>query len=412
MKFIHAADLHLDSPLIGLDRYEGAPVDRIRGATRLALQRMIDIAIDEMVDFVLIAGDVYDGNWKDFNTGLFFSMQMHRLREADIKVYLVRGNHDAANRMTMTLNLPDNVRSFSHKEPQTIFDEELGIAIHGQSYAKGAVTDNLATNYGDTQSGFLNIGLLHTNVGGFSAHENYAPCSLSDLVNKGYQYWALGHVHQNQILNECPWVVYSGNTQGRHIREEGPKGCLLVNVNNCVIDDLDFRQLDNVRWKQCHVAIDTAVSPEEAIVLVLEAVELLLGELTGELLVVRIILEGHSKAHVGLVKDQERWRNEIRGQLFQFQDNVWLESVKFDSRKSIDLESILKREDALGDLFRLINNVSADSELIQKFRQEMIEPLAAKLPLELRSTHGIEIVTSELERHIANAKIILHQKLL
>src|SRR3954465_6654233 len=160
--FLHAADIHLDSPLRGLERYEHAPIDRIRGATRRAFERMIQLAIDRRVDFVLIAGDLYDGDWRDYNTGLPLVRELGRLRDAEIPVFLIAGNHDAANKMTRALRLPVNVRVLDADQSETVRLESLGVAIHGQSFARAAVTENLVARYPAAVSGWMNIGLLHT----------------------------------------------------------------------------------------------------------------------------------------------------------------------------------------------------------------------------------------------------------
>ncbi len=181
-KFIHAADIHLDSPLKGLEQYEGAPVEDIRGATRRALEKLVELAIEREVDFVLIAGDLYDGDWKDHNTGLFFVRQMSYLREANIPVIMINGNHDAANRMTKSLRLPHNVEVLSHTRSQTAKTKklrELGVAVHGRSFAKAAEYDNLARDYPPKQDGLFNIGLLHTSLAGAEGHEPYAPCTIA-----------------------------------------------------------------------------------------------------------------------------------------------------------------------------------------------------------------------------------------
>src|SRR5271166_4274433 len=195
ISFIHAADIHLDSPLKGLERYENAPVERIRGATRRAFTRLIDLAIEKRVEFVLIAGDLYDGDWRDYNTGLYLTRQLGRLRDMGIRVFIIAGNHDAANKMTRTLRLPDNVRLLAHDRPETVRLDDLGIAIHGQSFAKAAVVENLAAAYPAPLSGCINIGLLHTALSGADGHERYAPCTLEELRGRSYDYWALGHVH-------------------------------------------------------------------------------------------------------------------------------------------------------------------------------------------------------------------------
>ena len=173
--FIHAADLHLDSPLRGLDRYDGAPVEEIRGATRRAVENLVDLAIAQSVDFLLIAGDIYDGDWRDYNTGLFFLAQMSRLRESGVQVFFIRGNHDAASQITRRLALPDHVRKFSTRKAHTITLDDLGVAIHGQGFSNRAVDEDLSQEYPAPVPGMLNIGLLHTSATGREGHDTYAP---------------------------------------------------------------------------------------------------------------------------------------------------------------------------------------------------------------------------------------------
>ncbi|HEX6986053.1 MAG TPA: DNA repair exonuclease, partial [Planctomycetaceae bacterium] len=212
-KFLHAADLHLDSPLRGLDRYDGAPVEAIRQATRRAVENLVDLAIAERVAFVLIAGDVYDGDWPDYNTGLFFARQMAKLREAGIAVYLLAGNHDAASVITRALTLPDNVAVFPTDAPGTLIHEGANVAIHGQGFRTRAVLDDLSANYPKATPGCFNIGLLHTAAAGCDGHDPYAPCTVEGLRNRGYDYWALGHIHLRQTLcDDGTFIAYSGNT--------------------------------------------------------------------------------------------------------------------------------------------------------------------------------------------------------
>src|SRR5262245_22532176 len=205
MKFVHAADLHLDSPLRGLVRYDGAPVERMRAATRHALVNLVDLCLAEDAAFLLLAGDLFDGDWRDYGTGLFFLSEMARLRPAGIHVYLVRGNHDAASHVTRYLKLPEHVHELSWRRPETLVLEDRGVAIHGQSFATRAVTEDLATHYPDAIRDLLNVGLLHTCADGREGHERYAPCSVETLRNKGYDYWALGHVHAREVLARDPW---------------------------------------------------------------------------------------------------------------------------------------------------------------------------------------------------------------
>ncbi|MCG8551932.1 MAG: DNA repair exonuclease, partial [Desulfobacterales bacterium] len=195
-KFIHAADIHLDSPLRGLSRYESAPVEAIRNACRRAFQNLVDLAIEEKAAFVLLAGDLYDGDWKDYSTGIFLSREMGRLNQHNIQVFCVAGNHDAANRMTKSLDTPSNMKMFSAGKVETVKLEELSVAIHGRSFKKRHVDENLAAGFCSAEKGMFNIGLLHTSLDGRKEHANYAPCSLDDLISKEYQYWALGHIHK------------------------------------------------------------------------------------------------------------------------------------------------------------------------------------------------------------------------
>jgi DNA repair exonuclease SbcCD nuclease subunit len=217
MKFVHAADLHLDSPMRGLATYPGAPIEAMRGATRQAFESLVELCVDENAQLLVIAGDIYDGDWKDFSTGLYLRAQLTRLREADIEVVLIRGNHDAASVITRNLRLP-GVHVLPHDKPKSVVLEDVGAVVHGQSFATRAVTANLAAGYPDPLPDLVNVGLLHTCLGGYAEHENYAPCRLEELIARRYDYWALGHVHEHAVLHVDPHVVFAGNIQGRQGR--------------------------------------------------------------------------------------------------------------------------------------------------------------------------------------------------
>ncbi len=178
MKFLHAADIHLDSPLRGLERYESAPVEKIRLASRLALENLVALAIEQKVDFVLLAGDTFDGDGKDWNTALFFTKQMGRLAEAQIPVLMISGNHDALSKMTRSVQLPRNVTLLGTKKAETHRLEEQQVAIHGQSFQNASVPENMVPGYPTAVKGWFNIGMLHTSATGREGHERYAPCSV------------------------------------------------------------------------------------------------------------------------------------------------------------------------------------------------------------------------------------------
>lgn len=358
MKFLHAADLHLDSPMRGLGAYDGAPVDDLRGATRRALQNLVDLALEEQVAFVLIAGDVFDGTWRDFNTGLFYVAQIRRLREADIPVVAIAGNHDAESRMTKGLPLPDGYTLLSAKAPQTLELPEHGVAVHGQSFATVAVTDDLSAGYPDPLPAVLNIGLLHTSAGGREGHANYAPCTVAALVARGYDYWALGHVHGREVLHEDPWVVFPGNVQGRHARETGPKGATLVTVDDGRITDVAHRDLDVVRWAACEVDVSACATPDEVAVAAVDALGAHVDAAGSRLVAARVIAEGVTDAHAAVARDPETVIAAIRARALDVHgDRVWIEKVLLRTRPKVDVAALRGRDDATGEVLRTVDQV-------------------------------------------------------
>jgi DNA repair exonuclease SbcCD nuclease subunit len=385
LKFLHAADLHLDSPLRGLERYEGAPIDEIRGASRRALENLVDLAIEEDVAFVLLAGDLYDGDWKDYNTGLFFTRQMVRLQEAGIGAYIVAGNHDAASQLTKALRPPKNVHIFSTRRPETVVAEEHGIAVHGQGYATRSVTEDLVRHYPMASPDLFNIGLLHTSLDGRPGHEPYAPCSIDSLRSRGYQYWALGHVHKREVVSEDPWIVFPGNIQGRHARETGPKGCSLVVVDEGEVTRVEHRTLDVVRWMECSVDLNDVVNLDEVYDRVGHALADAVVEAEERLLAVRLRLSGACPAHTRLRAERERVVNECRSLAGSLASGeIWIEKVVFDTRRAESEEAALARDDAFGGLLRSIRDLELDSARLSQLGEEVAD-LNAKLPLELRS---------------------------
>jgi len=410
-KFIHAADIHLDSPLKGLEQYDGAPTTEIRGAARRALENLVELAIEESVRFVLIAGDFYDGDWRDYNTGLFFTQQMVRLREADIPVYLIAGNHDAANRMTRHLKLPDNVHLLSAGAAETKVLSDLDVAIHGQSFATAAVYDNLAAAYPAPKTGALNIGLLHT-CATSQEHERYAPCSLDELKLKGYDYWALGHVHLRQTFSEAPWIGFSGNLQGRHIRETGPKGCLLVTVAADRTLDVQFRELDVLRWERAIVDTSQTRSAEELLDHFYSKIEHLQASAAGRFLAVRVEFSGATEAHQQLQARREHWTQEVRSRAIQAgRGDVWVEKVKFRTRPP-EINSSDDRVDAsaLGEIRDLFESLREAPGQLQDWDFQL-DDLNRKLPGDLKSL--LQHEDSEwLAERIAEAESILLEELL
>jgi predicted phosphodiesterase len=399
MKFIHTADLHLDSPLRGLERYEGAPVEAMRQATRRAAENIVSLALRERVDFVLIAGDVYDGDWRDFNTGLFFARQMSRLREADIPVFLIRGNHDAASQITRELSLPDNVREFSSRSAGTETMEALGVAVHGQSFPNREVTEDLSQSYPEARPGLFNIGLLHTSADGREGHASYAPCTLDGLRAKGYHYWALGHVHQREVLCQEPWILFPGNPQGRHARETGPKSCTLVTADNGRITQVDTHEVDVARWLQCVIPAEAVRRPEDLLEWVRHWLEKEAGAAEERLLAVRLRVTGHCPAHGQLTAQSERLVAECR-QLANDAGNgrVWVEKVKIDTQPLVAAAGSGPGTTPLDDLLRYTRGLPENPQELQAMAL-CLEALGNKLPAELRQ--GVDGLDLQNLKHLA-----------
>jgi len=388
-RFIHTADVHIDSPLIGLTRHEGSAAERIRSATREAFDNLIGQAIDEQVAFVVIAGDLYDGDWRDFHTGLFFSLQMGRLAKAGIRAFVLYGNHDAESQITRRLSLPDNVKVFSARKPDSFLVNEFKVALHGQSFRQRDVTDNLVPGYPDPVSGMFNIGVLHTALGGMAGHENYAPCSLDDLKTKGYDYWALGHVHNGQVVHENPHVVFPGNLQGRHIRETGPKGAHLVTVEDGEITDFTTLHCDVVRWSRLSVPVDDCGHSAEVSDRVRQSIEqAVAAEADGRLLACRIELTGTSKIHGELLASAEDLMAEAQAAALGIGDDAaWIERLVVLTQPQRDPSASADQQDALGELRSMLADAGKDDGLLQQLASDIGE-LSRRLPADLRT--GVE----------------------
>ena len=379
--FLHAADIHLDSPLKGLEVYPDAPVEQIRGAARRAFDNLVELAIAEGVAFVLLAGDLYDGEWKDYNTGIYFVNRMGRLRAAGIPVFLVAGNHDAASQITRALHLPDNVTLFSHKKVESRTLAPLGVVIHGQSFSARSVSDDLSRHYPQGDPELFNIGLLHTSLNGRPGHEPYAPCTLDGLRSKGYQYWALGHVHQREELARDPWIVFPGNLQGRHIRETGAKGCTLVTVAAGRVESVEARELDVLRWADCRLDVGGCERPEVLLEMVRTTFTAARAEAAGRPLAVRLVLTGTTALHGRLHEHSGHWQEEFRAVAAGLGD-LWVEKIIFNTRQIPQPGGDLADDSPLAVLQKAVADLQfAGSRLLDHLPE--LEQLRSKLPPEL-----------------------------
>ena len=388
LRVLHAADLHVDSPMRGLVAYDGAPVDEIRSATRTALRALVAEAIERRVHLVLLAGDLYDGSWRDYNTGLFVVSQLAELHDAGIPVVIVYGNHDAESQLTKNLRLPPNTKVLASDKPESHVFADLGIAVHGQSYATRAIDADLSLAYPSADPGLVNIGMLHTCFNGSLGHEPYAPCTIAGLRSRRYDYWALGHVHEHAIVCEEPMAVFPGNLQGRHVRETGPKGATLVTFvdHEPNIEQLTF---DIVRWERCRVDLTEADSLDECLARCREGLLGVSG--TGATTyAIRVELVGSTTVNSLLRSKSEQVTNEVRALSLALDGtDVWIEKVAVATTPPTGRPT-LEGDGAAGEISRVLADLKGDISTLVAIEGSPIPSLAA-LRSQLRAASGSDL---------------------
>jgi len=379
LRFLHAADLHLDSPLAGLRAREDLPAQHLRHCTRRAFSKLIDLAIEEDVAFLLLAGDVFDADWKSFETGLFFAAEIRRLQRP---CFMVRGNHDARSVITKSLPRPDNLHEFPAERAGSVVRHDLRVAIHGRSFAARTATENLAASYPPPAPGLLNIGLLHSSAEDRGEHETYAPCTVGELAARGYDYWALGHIHDRRVLHEAPWIVFPGNLQGRHARETGPKGAVLVHVEHGRIARIEHRALDVLRWARIEV------DATGADVLTLQerlrgATEAAIADAHGRPVVARLVFTGATALHARLVTDHDEEAALALDAADAAGGALWIETVRAQTRPARGPDG-----EAMDALKQAFDAVAADPAR----RAALLDDLAAlrrELPAPVREAAAL-----------------------
>jgi DNA repair exonuclease SbcCD nuclease subunit len=397
--FIHAADLHIDSPLAGLSLKDAGVAQRFAEAGRRAVEALIEQTIESRARFLILAGDIFDGDWKDVSTGLFFVRALGALHRAGIPVFIVKGNHDADSVMSRDLPYAETVKVFGANKAETFALDDARVALHGRSFAQ-RLTADFVESYPVRREGWLNIGVLHTSLDGTRGHEGYAPCGVEDLKRFGYDYWALGHVHAAEIVSRDPWIVYPGNLQGRSVRETGPKGAMRVTVDDGRIVEVTPLHLDGARW--AHASIDVADIESEADVVA--RVRDALGEShaqgEGRPLAVRVTLTGASPLHNHLVARREALQDEFRACGFQFASDCWVEQLKICT--SLPARPTLEAADAL-DVEALLAEAAADPDFAATLA-ELIEAVKTKLPTDL---HAALTESDALKRLAQDAPALL-----
>ncbi|WP_182300138.1 metallophosphoesterase family protein [Cohnella cholangitidis] len=382
--FLHAADLHLDSPFKGLSKVPDFVRDRLRESTFAALRGLCDIVRQESIDFVVLAGDLFDGADRSLRAQLRLQRALGEMTSHGAQVFIVHGNHDPESGRQAKLDWPQGVHVFGSAGveccPAYSHAGELVAHVYGMSYATSAVTDNLALRFKKREGAPFHLALLHANVDGDPSYDNYAPCKLEELATSGFHYWALGHVHDRRTLHEYPHVVYPGNIQGRSIRETGAKGAYVVSVKNSGSIDMVFRDVADVLWQEMTVSIEGTESEQELKNRLLSAVEEIRDAAPARPSLVRIRLEGRGVMHDRLLQPNvtEEWLEELRewlGTPDETDSWLWPESIVVRTSGRIELETIAEEEGFAGELVRKGTEAAGRSDLSKALLDEAMEAL-------------------------------------
>ena len=350
---------------------------------------------------MIIAGDVYDGDWTDNTIGLFFARQIARLDRAGIPVVMVRGNHDAESVITKAITLPESVHTFAATRAATHRLEHLRVALHGRSFPNRAVEENYALSYPAAVPGWFNIGILHTSCTGHARHATYAPCSVADLTGRGYEYWALGHIHEYGELSCDPWIVFPGNLQGRSIRESGPKGAVAVEVADGRVRQVSRLIVDHARFAELAVDLSGIEDEREVYLAVERALRPVAETAEGRLLAIRLRLHGETAAHDQLAANRENLAAEVQAAAQRVHEDIWLERLRIDTQRPHRHTDALPAASGI-DPATLLASLDRDPEFRAKAKAALAE-IAAKMP----GTAAERELTEDLDALCADAEAIV-----
>jgi len=358
-KFVHTADLHLDTPFSGISEVDEKIAGRLQDATLQTFDNIIELCLQHKVAFLLVAGDIYDARDRSLRAQLRFRDGLARLSQAGISTFVVHGNHDPLSSRIATIQWPREVQVFGGDEVSSIpvrRGDEVIAEIYGVSYPSQDVRENLARNFHRQPDSPFAIGLLHCNVGQDTGHEPYAPCSLDDLVGAGMDYWALGHVHTHRLLSiERPTAVYPGNPQGRHPGEQGPRGCYLVEVGTDGRCLPQFVPVDAIRWSSETLEIEGLEDDEAVIAAIRDVCSSVREQCQGRPVICGITLTGRGTAHHSLIRPGflQDLTDTVRETECRLDPFVWVERIEARTRAPLDIESLRMGQDFVGEFLRI-----------------------------------------------------------
>jgi DNA repair exonuclease SbcCD nuclease subunit len=383
IKFIHCADLHLDSPFQGLTTKEPSLADRFKHSTNEAFVKIIDLCLAEKVDFLTIGGDTFDGADRSLCAQILLRDQLERLHKANIPVIIVAGNHDPLSDWLTEIKYPKNVHLLAGNKVEHVPIEKNGkviTTIFGISYKAREVTENLSIKFQATGKDTVSIGLLHANVGSRKEHAVYAPCTINDLKAANMDIWLLGHIHTPEVLCDDPLILYPGNIQGRHINENGPRGCYIIKIDSSRKTSHEFRPVQNILWKQEAINIENIMSAIELADLLSDKCEEELSKLTNDEkgIVIRWKLTGSSLLYNELTMTDkiEETKEILVERFFNQTPFIFPESIRLSIKPERQKEDYLNQENFIGDFLRLAGKVKNDDQMKNELLEMLNQPLS------------------------------------
>ena len=392
-RFVHTADIHLDSPLRALALRDAKLAEFIGNATRRAFVRIIDLCLEEQADALLIAGDLYDGEQTSMKTARFLAEQLRRLHVTGIRAFIVRGNHDAMSKITKELVLPDSVKVFTGRAEAVEIDRALGgapVVIHGLSFAQPHAPESLLGRYKPAIDEAVNIGMLHTSLGGAPGHDLYSPCTIADLTATGFRYWALGHVHKRSIVEGACAIVMPGMPQGRDINEAGPKSATVVTIDDDRSVHIENRTTSIAQFERVLVDATGIEDWRELVSAVSRALERKRTGVVSDHLVARVRIEGTTPLAWRIRRDTDLLKAEADDRASVI-GACWVEKLEIVCRSAEQREE--PSEDPLFELHRVIEENILASDAFQNELVGMAEEIRAQLPPESRDAFGVDEVS-------------------
>lgn len=384
-KFIHCADLHLDSPFQGLAIKEPSLADKFKHATNGSFVKIIDLCLAEGVDFLTIGGDTFDGADRSLKAQILLRDQFRRLQNANIPVIIVAGNHDPLSDWVEEITFPENVHLLSGDSVESVPIKKDGntiTSIYGISYKDREVQENLSLKYKVENKETFSIAMLHANVGSRKEHELYSPCTVNDLKSRDMDMWLLGHIHVPEVICKAPFMLYPGNIQGRHIRESGPRGCFLVKVSVEGKVSHKFKPVQSIVWKNEQLNVENIATLPDLVDSLSNKIEENLASLTnGEKgMVVRWELKGPTLLYHDLIETgkSEEIKEILIERFFNQTPFMFPESFRLSIKPVQNIEDYINQENFIGDFLRLAKKAGRDDQMKEGLLEMLNQPLTNK----------------------------------